>query len=204
MIPYVFSILGGYLVGSIPTGYLLVRLRYRVDLRSSGSGNVGALNVRVVSGSKSLGITVGILDGLKGLAVVLASWAISDPFWVSGAALLAAVIGHNYPVWLKFKGGRGLATACGGLFAIGIGYTIVWCTLWSVLKWQRQSILRSNVIATAVTPAVLFLLPAQSLSALMLIPASAAEFRILSMCLSVLLLVSHIDVFKEAQQEVGS
>lgn len=204
MVPYVFSLLGGYLVGSIPIGYLLVKYRSRLDLRDSGSRNVGALNAGVVSGSKSLGITVGVLDGVKGLAAVTASWLITGSFWISAVALIGAVVGHNYPVWLKFKGGRGLATACGGLFAVGIGYTIVWCTLWSVLKWQRQSILRSNVIATLATPAILFLLPVQALSFLMVLPAEPAEYRIFCVCLSVVLLLSHVDAFKEVQEEVGS
>jgi glycerol-3-phosphate acyltransferase PlsY len=114
--PYILSALGGYVLGSIPLGYLLVKHRARVDIRTSGSGNVGAYNAGVVTGSTMLGITVGILDGSKGLAAVLGAWFVFGSFWPAAIALLASVLGHIAPVWLRWKGGRGLATACGGFF----------------------------------------------------------------------------------------
>lgn len=195
--PLVLGLLGGYLIGSVPIGYVLVRWRSRVDLRSAGSGNVGALNAGVVTGSKGMGILVGVLDGVKGAVAVWAAGFLGNDFWVTAAALLGSVLGHNYPVWLRFKGGRGLATACGGLFLIGLAYTIVWCTLWTVLKATKQTILAANLLATLATPIVLFLLPAHSVGAVMTSHATAAEFRILAVCLSALLYLRHHEGWQE-------
>ncbi|HET9364629.1 MAG TPA: glycerol-3-phosphate 1-O-acyltransferase PlsY [Candidatus Angelobacter sp.] len=117
-----------YLLGSIPFGYLLVRIFRGQDIRQTGSGNIGATNV-VRSGAKGLGIATLVLDALKGaLAVGLASWFAASKYndcgdfvafhcvntlpFMSTAALFA-VLGHMFPVWLKFKGGKGVATALG-------------------------------------------------------------------------------------------
>jgi len=128
MIFYLTVAVAAYLLGSIPFGYLLVRIFRGQDIRLSGSGNIGATNV-VRSGAKGLGIATLILDALKGaLAVGLASWFAASKYndcgdfvafhcvntlpFMSTAALFA-VLGHMFPVWLKFKGGKGVATALG-------------------------------------------------------------------------------------------
>jgi glycerol-3-phosphate acyltransferase PlsY len=201
LIPYFVSALGGYVLGSIPLGYLLVKYRARVDIRTSGSGNVGAYNAGVVTGSTFVGIAVGILDGSKGLAAVMAAWFVFGSFWPAAIALLGSVVGHIAPVWLRWKGGRGLATACGGFFAIGLGFTIVWCTLWAVCKWQRLSILTSNVIATIATPVILVLLPSQYIGMMMISETTPAEFRTLAFSLTAVLLLSHRDALKGLREE---
>lgn len=118
-----------YLLGSIPFGYLLVRIFRGEDIRQSGSGNIGATNV-VRSGAKGLGIATLVLDALKGaiavgLAAFLAAskfnfcetsflpWFCHDPSRLMSLAALFAVLGHVFPVWLRFKGGKGVATALG-------------------------------------------------------------------------------------------
>jgi len=113
-----------YLLGSIPFGYLLVRVFRGEDIRQTGSGNIGATNV-ARSGAKGLGIATLVLDAVKGaLAVGIASYiasyqAVSNaypkliPNQLMATAALAAVLGHVFPVWLKFKGGKGVATALG-------------------------------------------------------------------------------------------
>lgn len=113
---YLIIAITGYLLGSIPFGYLLVKIFRGEDIRRTGSGNIGATNVARL-GAKGLGITTLALDALKGL---LAVW-IASRIAPSGAeallymsiAALAAVIGHMFPVWLRFKGGKGVATALG-------------------------------------------------------------------------------------------
>ncbi len=107
----------GYLLGSIPFGFLLVKFLRGEDIRLTGSGNIGATNV-ARSGAKGLGIATLALDALKGLlAVALAWWLASSrgvhPLRYMAIASLAAVLGHVFPVWLKFKGGKGVATALG-------------------------------------------------------------------------------------------
>ncbi|MEX1138476.1 MAG: glycerol-3-phosphate acyltransferase [Bacteroidota bacterium] len=201
MTPYILSALGGYILGSIPLGYLLVKFRARVDIRTSGSGNVGAYNAGVVTGSTAVGIAVGLLDAGKGLAATIGAWLLFGTFWPVALALLGSVIGHIAPVWLRWKGGRGLATACGGFFAVGLGFIIVWCTLWAACKWQKLSIVTSNVIATVATPIVLVLMPSGVVETVTTSQTSSDEFRILAFCLSAVLLWSHRDVLKEFREE---
>jgi glycerol-3-phosphate acyltransferase PlsY len=107
------SILVAYLVGAIPFGYLLVKFTKGEDVRASGSGNIGATNVLRTSG-RGAGVATLVLDILKGaVAVWLASWLTGDaPQWTSLAAL-AVMAGHSYPVFLKFQGGKAVATFIG-------------------------------------------------------------------------------------------
>ncbi len=111
-----------YLLGSIPFGYILVRIFRKEDIRATGSGNIGATNV-ARSGGKGLGILTLLLDLLKGYAAVLlaAHFAPGTPGFPSDLAVaagIAAILGHVFPVWLGFKGGKGVATAFGVFIAI--------------------------------------------------------------------------------------
>lgn len=124
-------IVGGYLLGSIPFGVLLTRVFGAGDLRKIGSGNIGATNV-LRTGRKGLAAATLILDGAKGaVAVMLARHFVPElgdhAAMIAGAA---AMIGHCYPLWLKFKGGKGVATALGLSFAlawpIGVVFAVVW------------------------------------------------------------------------------
>lgn len=111
-----------YLLGSIPFGYLLVRIFRKEDIRASGSGNIGATNV-ARSGGKGLGFLTLLLDLLKGVAAVLIAchFAPGKPGYPSDLAVaagIAAVLGHVFPIWLGFKGGKGVATALGVFIAL--------------------------------------------------------------------------------------
>jgi glycerol-3-phosphate acyltransferase PlsY len=112
-------IAAAYLLGSIPTGYLLVRIFRKQDIRTVGSGNIGATNV-LRSGGKGLGALTFLLDVCKGAAAVLLGAYLAAPLLpgmaqrdVEALAALCAVLGHMYPVWLRFKGGKGVATGFG-------------------------------------------------------------------------------------------
>jgi len=113
---YIAVALLSYLLGSIPFGYVLVKIFRGQDIRDSGSGNIGATNV-ARSGAKGLGAATLLLDALKGFVAVWLAGMIPSadggavPF--TSVAALAAVLGHIFPVWLKFKGGKGVATALG-------------------------------------------------------------------------------------------
>src|SRR5262249_13900285 len=108
-----------YLLGSIPFGYLLVKTFRGEDIRLSGSGNIGATNV-ARSGAKGLGAVTLFLDTLKGAVAVFLAWYLAfqndlfaptpEAYWVAATAALFAVLGHVFPIWLKFKGGKGVAT----------------------------------------------------------------------------------------------
>jgi len=195
VLPYLFGILAGYCLGSVPSAYLLVRRRAGIDIRGAGSGNVGSFNTFVVTRSVGTAVVVGLLDGLKGLATVVGVSLIWPEFWVVALALVGAIVGHIFPFWLKFKGGRGLATGCGGLFAIGLSYTIIWCLTWAAMKLAGSGILRSNIVATLVAPAVLWIVPDVWIQAVTWLSVAPQEFRIFGIVLSVVLLVGHRSAF---------
>jgi len=152
---WVFAGLLGYLVGSIPFGLLLAKAAGKGDIRQIGSGSTGATNV-LRTGSKRLAAAVLLLDLAKGLAAVLAAWR-WFPDAVSMAAL-AAVVGHCFPIWLGFKGGKGVATNAGVCFGvgwpIGLAYGVVWL---AVLALGRISSVAgmSAVVAAVIAAAAL-------------------------------------------------
>lgn len=122
-------VLAAYLMGSIPNGLLLARLK-GVDLQKVGSGNIGATNVYRCVG-KGWGVAAFVLDAVKGFvpAFVFPRLMDSAPPWLGLACGIAAVAGHNWPVWLKFKGGKGVSTSAGMLLgiapaAVGIGFAV--------------------------------------------------------------------------------
>jgi len=116
MLPIVLGAAAGYLAGSIPTGVLVARAR-GVDIREQGSGNIGATNVARTLGKKA-GAFVLLIDALKGLVPVLVcAHLVADP-WAATATGAAAILGHVFPVWLKFRGGKGVATALGVFLAL--------------------------------------------------------------------------------------
>ena len=152
----------GYLMGSVPYGLLLTRLAGLGDIRAIGSGNIGATNV-LRTGNKTLaGITL-LLDGLKGfLAVFLAGIILHHGMLI---AALAAVLGHLYPVWLNFKGGKGVATGLGVFYGIAWPLGLICCLVWLLIAFTLRYSSLSALVAYAVAPiAALFLagaLPAE-------------------------------------------
>ncbi len=199
------SIFGGYLFGSIPTAYLIIRRRAGIDIRKNGSGNVGAFNAYDVTQSKKIGIIVGVLDGVKGFIVALAAWQLfGGSFWNQSVAICSALIGHNYPIWLRFRGGRGLALAAGGMFAIGISYTIVWCVTWFIAFESVKNILKANIVAIIFTPIILLIIPSAWIEAIMARNISATDYRIFSFIMSGIHLLSHWQPLKEIIQYKNS
>jgi acyl phosphate:glycerol-3-phosphate acyltransferase len=191
------GIVAGYLVGSLPTAYLFVRLRAGLDVRALGSRNIGAFNAYSVTQSKKTGVLVGVVDGIKGLAIAFgAGQLLGGTFWVQSLALSGAIIGHNYPIWLRFHGGRGLATAAGGMFAIGVSYAIVWCVIWFISSKIFDDILHMNLIAIILTPFFLLLLPSALMETLMVREVYVTDYRIFSFLLSGIHLLSHWDSLK--------
>ena len=129
------AMLLGYLLGSIPFGVILTRAFGAGDLRSVGSGNIGATNV-LRTGRKELAAATLVLDGAKGAAAVLLAAWLFPGHEVPAAA--AAFLGHLYPVWLKFKGGKGVATLLGIALAlhwpIGLVFAAVWLALFALVR----------------------------------------------------------------------
>jgi glycerol-3-phosphate acyltransferase PlsY len=107
-----FVVVIAYLIGSIPFGYLIVRTKGGGDVRQTGSGGTGATNVSRRAG-KAAGVLTLLLDASKGVAAVLIAQTVSDNDWVRAAAAIAVIVGHIFPVWLGFRGGKGVATGVG-------------------------------------------------------------------------------------------
>jgi len=149
----------GYFIGSIPTAYLLLKITKGIDIRKYGSGNVGTLNSFKVSNSKIIGIVVLLLDFLKGvLSVLIVKLLFGEIFLLANLALLAAVLGHCYSFWLKFGGGRGLATAAGGSIVISPLIIAIWLVFWVlVYKWKNNIHLANiSAIVLVIFSAALF------------------------------------------------
>ena len=145
----VVAALLGYLLGSIPFGLLVTRLAGLGDIRSIGSGNIGATNV-LRTGRKDLALATLLLDGGKGAVAVLIARMVNEDLTVLAGG--AAILGHLFPVWLKFKGGKGVATTLGTLIAanwmVGIGACLVWLAMAVLFRYSSLSAL----IAVAASP----------------------------------------------------
>jgi acyl phosphate:glycerol-3-phosphate acyltransferase len=126
-LPLAFAL--GYLFGSIPFGLVLTRLAGTPDIRSIGSGNIGTTNV-LRTGRKGLAVATLLGDALKGTAAVLLTRQLFGPEETALAAALGALLGHIFPVWLKFQGGKGVATFIGVLIALAWPAAIAFCLIW--------------------------------------------------------------------------
>ena len=144
----------GYLLGSIPFGLILTKLAGTQDLRSIGSGNIGATNV-LRTGRKGLAAATLICDALKGTVAVL----IANHFGGFNAATLAAlgaILGHLFPVWLKFKGGKGVAVYIGVLIGLFWPAAVVFCVMWLATAFTSRYSSLSALVASFVTPIFLW------------------------------------------------
>lgn len=154
------AILIGYLIGSLPIGYLLTQGTRGIDLRRVGSGNVGAANVYRTSG---LGIAIGVMlaDAGKGAAAVLLAGggAGSGGSTASVAAGVAAVIGHVYPVWLGFRGGKGVATASGVFSVLSPLPAAIAAAAFVLTVYRSRFVSLGSIVATLVLPIVEWLTP---------------------------------------------
>jgi len=146
----------GYLTGAIPFGLIITRLAGAGDIREIGSGNIGATNV-LRTGHRDLAAATLICDALKGTAAVLAATYLGGPD-AAVAAGLGAFLGHLFPVWLKFKGGKGVATFIGLLIAFAWPVAIGFCAIWLVVAAATRYSSLSALIASAATPAMLWAL----------------------------------------------
>ena len=156
----------GYLLGSIPFGVLLTRATGGPDLRTIGSGNIGATNV-LRTGRKGLAAATLLCDMLKGTVAVLVAMRYGPE--AALAAGLGAFLGHLFPVWLKFKGGKGVATYIGLLVGLHWPAALIFCLIWlAVAAASRYSSLAA-LIASALTPLGLWLLGQPEIAALFLL-----------------------------------
>ena len=157
-------LLGSYLLGSIPFGYVAGKIG-GIDIRKIGSGNIGATNVVRVLG-KRYGYSVFVLDFLKGFGAVKISmsiatdarleWASPEIFGILAA--IASVIGHSFPMWLKFRGGKGVATSAGALFGLIPLAALIGVVIWVLIFWFTRYVSVASVVAAATLPLVILIM----------------------------------------------
>ena len=142
----------GYLFGSIPTGFLAVRFLLGEDIRTLGSGNIGATNVTRFAGKK-WGVVVALFDMAKGGLVVLAARlvGVQEP-WVLALAGFAGVLGHNFPLWLKFRGGKGVATSFGVIFLWSPIPALVGAVVWYLVMRLSRYVSVGSMVSLATVP----------------------------------------------------
>jgi glycerol-3-phosphate acyltransferase PlsY len=182
-----------YLFGSIPTGYLLVRIFRKQDIRTVGSGNIGATNV-LRSGGKGLGAATFLLDALKGYAAVgLAGWLLAPmlPAWpvrnVEALAALFAVLGHMFPIWLRFRGGKGVATGFGVFLCAAPLAALAAITVFGIVVAMSRYVSLASILGAASFPVFAwftvsgprpaFFIAVQIVVALLVIVKHAANIR---------------------------
>ena len=158
----ILVLLSAYLLGSIPFGYILVRLVAGADIRESGSGGTGATNVSRRAG-KFAGVLTLLLDALKGAAAVLiAIWFLRDQpsvaagWWVAAAGI-AALVGHIFPVWLGFRGGKGVATGVGIFLVLSPAAVAFAGVLFVVIVWLTRYVSLGSLIAAGSLPLFILL-----------------------------------------------
>jgi glycerol-3-phosphate acyltransferase PlsY len=169
-----------YLLGSIPFGYLLVRMFRGEDIRQSGSGNIGATNVS--RKSPALGVFTLMLDAAKGfcavqLAIAISQFPANDPrlFRVMAAAALLAIAGHMFPLWLRFRGGKGVATALGAFLHVSPLTVLIAMIIFIVVVLATRIISLGSVITAAAFPIVMWYAnPVRDAVAIALVAAASA------------------------------
>ncbi|MCU0342801.1 MAG: glycerol-3-phosphate acyltransferase [Ignavibacterium sp.] len=149
---YLLSSIIGYLFGSIPTAYLLLKKAKGIDITTSGTGNVGAMNSYEVTNSKLFGLIVLLVDFLKGLIPALfVLYVFEDSFFIASLAVLFAIFSHCFNPWLNFKGGRGLATAAGGSAVIFPFLPVAWIIFYLIVYVIKKDIHTANIFATVLS-----------------------------------------------------
>lgn len=181
-----------YIVGSIPFAYIIVRLFFRKDISKEGSGNVGAMNSYEVTGRKWVGFLVFLFDFLKGISVVLISrHLIPDDDFAILAASFSVVLGHNFSLFLRFKGGKGLATSAGVLLLIQPIILLLWVILWLLIyNFVKKDMDIANPATSVISPFLFFVLPEDFVYKANIIPFQSRIVLYITIGLLALLILS--------------
>jgi len=176
---FVLTAAYSYLLGSIPFGYLLVRAFHGQDVRQTGSGNIGATNVSRTS--PGLGVLTLILDALKGLTAVTVTGMFFPGLTILlGAAALFAIVGHIFPVWLRFRGGKGVATGLGSFVLLTPKTILVMIAIFVVMLLAFRYVSLASILTVALFPLLAWILEPYRDAPQMLIFTTAASVLIIA------------------------
>lgn len=194
------AIVLGYFLGCLPHAYWLVRWTTGLDIRHCGTGNVGAANAYDVTGKLWVGVLVACLDMLKGYtAIRLAELLPGADFRILASAAVMTVIGHNYNVFLRWAGGRGLAPAAGALLAMSWLPLLLWLLLWLTgYAAIRRNVHVGNMTGTIGTPLLIATAPEPLVRLLLQVPCpSMAQHTLFVLALAVPIFVRHLQPIRE-------
>jgi glycerol-3-phosphate acyltransferase PlsY len=192
----------GYLIGSIPIAFLFVKWKSNIDIRTAGSGNVGTLNSFEVTRSKGVGAGVLLLDLLKGATAVWVGGLVGDGgFPAIAVAAVTVVVGHNFPVWLKFHGGRGLAPAAGAMLTISWVLVLFWGIGWATGFNIARRVNIGNIVANLLLLTIIWVLPDSFLGSILQVEAPITGFRVFASIFLAVILIRHVDPLKEYIRE---
>lgn len=159
----IFVVLGAYIIGSIPTGYIIVKLFTGQDIRTIGSGSTGATNVKRVMGKKWF-FTVMILDAIKGAVPVVLAYFLTTSFKQIGLlpviASVFVIIGHSKSIFLKFTGGKSVASGIGTILALNWQVGLIIAAIWGIITWISRYVSLGSIIALALSPVIMWFLNA--------------------------------------------
>ena len=195
-----------YLIGSLPTAYIVVKRKAHIDIRSAGSGNVGSLNAYEVTGERVIGLVVLVIDVLKGaFAVLLTSFVWGSTSEAISASLVGVVVGHCFSVWLMFKGGRGLAAAAGAMLVVSWIFVVMWLACWSVGYSFSKNIHVGNIVAIIFSPLLGYVVPKAIILKFTIAAFSADQILLMYCVMSAVLLIRHIGPLRDliASQTTG-
>lgn len=160
-----FVVLGAYVIGSIPTGYIVVKLFTGQDIRTIGSGSTGATNVKRVMGKKWFFIVL-LLDAFKGALPVVLAYFLTKSFADIGIlpvlAAIFVIIGHSKSVFLGFTGGKSVASGVGTLLALNWQAGLIIAVIWAIITWVSKYVSLGSIIALALAPVIMWLLNSPS------------------------------------------
>ncbi len=195
---YIFSFLIGYLSGSIPTAYLILKKVKGIDITIAGSGNVGAMNSFEVTKSKWLGFLVFFIDFLKGIVPVLIVFFLFNfNFSLAAITLIFSIFSHCFNPWIGFKGGRGLATAAGGIAILFPILLFAWIAFWIITYLIKKDILISNISATIMAYVFVLIFNNQFIEYAYPQPVLVNELLLFTSAGLIIIFIKHIEPLKD-------
>jgi glycerol-3-phosphate acyltransferase PlsY len=179
MLPFFLTAAFSYLLGSVPFGYILLRIFRGQDVRQTGSGNIGATNV--ARSSPALGVLTLFLDALKGaIAVAVARALFPDQMMLAAIAALFAILGHIFPVWLRFRGGKGVATGLGAFVMLAPKIVLIALGIFVVMVFAFRYVSLASIVTVALFPLLAWLLKAYGNTPMVLVFMAAASALIIA------------------------
>lgn len=195
---YLLSAIIGYLFGSIPSAYLILKKKKGIDITSAGTGNVGAMNSYEVTNSKSIGLLVLFLDFIKAvIPVLIILLFLESSFLMASISVLFAIFSHCFNPWLEFKGGRGLATAAGGSAIIFPFLLIAWILFWVLVYLIKKDIHIANILATILSLVSVLTSPGYLIQFAFPQPVLVNELLLFTSGGLLIIFIKHIEPLKE-------